>query len=343
MDNNEALTVGQRIDKALKEIKEKLPALEAYEQEVMAEHCSFKAGGSVRALLVPGDVNSLSIICSIIKDNRLMPYILGNGTNVVFPDEGIEELIVVSTRKLQDLHLLPDGAVYAQCGVSLSRLAQFARENSLAGLEFASGIPGSVGGGIMMNAGAYGGELKDFIESVVIYYLPEQRLYELSKEQCGFSYRHSIFQTMPGCLILGGVFRLPEGDAEEIAEKMTELNCRRREKQPLELPSAGSAFRRPEGHYAAALIEQAGLKGKSVGGAQVSEKHAGFIVNTGNATAKDLYELMDAVRREVYDKTGVTLEPEIILLPPDYKLEDNGPPAHKHFVSGDRSFGDGRA
>ena len=324
--------VSERIEKAITEIREKLPGLDIRENETMAQHCSFKTGGAVRVFMVPQDINSLSIICSIIKDNRLMPYILGNGTNVVFPDEGCNELMVISTEKLQNMWLTEDGCIYAECGVSLSRLALFAQENGLTGLEFASGIPGTVGGGTMMNAGAYGGELKDCVDSVVIYYLIEQRLYELNNEQCQFSYRHSVFQTMPGCLILSVVFKLEQGDREEIASKMKELNDRRRNKQPLDMPSAGSAFRRPEGHYAAALIEECGLKGCTVGGAMVSEKHTGFIVNTGEATSKDLYELMDHVRREVYEKTEVTLEPEVILLPPDYKLEDNGPEAQKHFV-----------
>ena len=334
------LNVKERIEKSIREIRKELPCLDLRENEPMASHCSFKTGGNVRAFLVPQDINSMSIICSIIKDNMLMPYILGNGTNVVFPDEGCDELMVVSTEKLQGMWMLDENLIYAESGVSLSRLAGFAYENSLTGLEFASGIPGTVGGGTMMNAGAYGGELKDCIDTVVVYYLPEQRLYEMKGEQAQFSYRHSCFQTLPGSLILSVVFKLTKGDQEEIASKMKELNERRRDKQPLDFPSAGSAFKRPEGHYAAALIEEAGLKGFKVGGAEVSQKHAGFIVNTGNATSKDLYEVMDHVRHEVYEKTKVTLEPEIILIPPEYKLEDNGPKAEKHFVVGGKSFKD---
>lgn len=338
MSEEITLNVSERIEKSIKEIKDKLPGLDLRENECMAEHCSFKCGGSVRVFMAPQDVNSLSIICSIIKDNRLMPYILGNGTNVIFPDEGCDKLIVISTEKMQTMHMLEDGYIYAECGVPLSRLASFAKDNSLKGLEFASGIPGSVGGGTMMNAGAYGGELKDCVDSVVIYYLPEQRLYELTNEQCKFSYRKSVFQTMPGCLILSVVFKLEAGDSEEISAKIRELNEKRREKQPLDLPSAGSAFKRPEGGFAAALIEECGLKGYCVGGAQVSEKHAGFIVNKGGATAKDVYEVMDYVRHKVYEEKGVGLEPEIILISPEYVLEDNGPEAKKHFVAGGMSF-----
>ena len=184
-----------------------------------------------------------------------------------------------------------------------------------------------------MNAGAYGGELKDTVESVVLYYLPEQRLYELTKEQCAFGYRSSLFQKLGGCVILSAVFRLEQGDGEEIAAKMRELNQRRREKQPLDLPSAGSAFKRPEDHFAAALIDQAGLKGFRVGGAQVSEKHAGFVVNTGSATSHDVYDLMIEVRKRVHDHSGVVLEPEMIILPPDFKLEDHGPAIPLHHIT----------
>lgn len=322
----------QKLEKAIAEIKKQLPGLTLLENERMSEHCSMKVGGAVRAFAVPQEVGSLSKICCILKENGIAPYILGNGTNVVFPDEGCAELFVISTRNLEQLFLCDDTRIYAGAGVSLSKLASFAQHNCLAGLEFASGIPGSVGGGVQMNAGAYGGELKDCVESVVCYYLPEQRLYELDNTQCKFDYRSSLFQSMFGCVILSAVFRLEKGKSEAIAEKMRELNEMRREKQPLDLPSAGSAFKRPKDNYAAALIDEAGLKGFSVGGAQVSEKHAGFIVNTGNATAKDIYELMDHVRHTVYEKSGISLAPEIILLPPDYKLEDKSPLPKRNFV-----------
>ncbi len=327
----------ENLEAAIAEIKKELPGMTLLENEAMNTHTSMKVGGAVRAYAAPQDVGSLSKLCCILKEHGHAPYILGNGTNVVFPDAGCPDLFVVSTGKLDQLFLCGDGKIYAGSGVSLSKLATFAQQNALAGLEFASGIPGTVGGGTMMNAGAYGGEMKDCIESVVIYYLPEQKLYELTNEQCRFAYRSSLFQTMPGCVILSVVFSLEKGGSEQIAEKMRELNQRRRDKQPLDLPSSGSAFKRPEGHYAAALIDEAGLKGFSVGGAQVSEKHAGFIVNKGGATAKDVYELMDHVRHAVYDKTGVTLAPEIILLPEDYRLEDNGPKVPRNHVTENNS------
>ena len=322
----------ENLELAIAEIREKLPGLKLLENEPMAAHSSFRIGGPVRALAAPADVTGLSKVCDLLKQHHVAPFILGNGTNILFPDEGLNDLFLLSTEKLQNIFLLPDGAVYAEAGVSLARLSAFACENGLAGLEFASGIPGTLGGGCMMNAGAYGGELKDVIESVVILYLPDQTLYELSAEQCAFGYRQSYFQKTPGCVILSAVLRLPQGDKDAILAKMQELGEKRRAKQPLDLPSAGSAFRRPEGHYAAALIDEAGLKGYTVGGAQVSEKHAGFVVNKGGATSHDVYDLMMYVRNTVYEKTGVFLEPEIIILPPDYHLEDNGPPAPRNRV-----------
>jgi UDP-N-acetylmuramate dehydrogenase len=176
-----------------------------------------------------------------------------------------------------------------------------------------------------MNAGAYGGELKDVVESVVFLYVPDQGLYEIANADCGFGYRQSVFQKKAGCVLLSAVFRLTPGDRQAISERMQELGEKRREKQPLDLPSAGSAFRRPEGHFAAKLIEDAGMKGYAVGDAQVSEKHAGFVVNRGNACSHDVYDLMMHVRNEVYRQSGVFLEPEIIILPPDYHLEDKSP------------------
>ena len=315
----------ENLELAIAEIKKKMPGLKLLENEPMSAHSSFRIGGPARALAAPSDMTGLTKICYLLKQHGLAPMLVGNCTNILFPDEGLADLFLVSTEKLTKLYPLPDGAIYAEAGVPLSKLSAFAQQNGLTGLEFASGIPGTVGGGVRMNAGAYGGEMKDAVESVVYCYLPEQALYEMPKENCLFGYRSSIFQRASGFAILSAVFRLPEGDREEIAAKMRELNDRRRAKQPLDLPSAGSAFRRSEGHYAAALIDEAGLKGYTVGGAQVSEKHAGFVVNTGGATSHDVYDLMMHVRNTVYEKTGVALEPEVILLPPDYKLIDDSP------------------
>ena len=321
-------------DPVIKEIREILPSLPLFENEPMAKHSSFKIGGPARAFAVPEDITAFSRITHILKKHKLMPFITGNCTNILFPDEGLKELFIISTERMNRMFLLPDGSIYAEAGVSLSKLSSFACQNSLTGLEFASGIPGTVGGGILMNAGAYGGEMKDVVESVVIYYLPEQKIYETLEENCGFGYRKSAFQTIAGCAIVSAVFRLERGNKEAIAAKMKELNEKRRDKQPLDLPSAGSAFKRPEGNFAAKLIEECGLKGYAVGGAMVSDKHAGFVVNTGNACSHDVYDLMMHVRNTVWQQKGVELVPEIIILPPDYKLSDNTPDAPLHVISG---------
>ena len=322
----------EKLELAIAQLKREMPGLSLLENEPLAAHCSFRIGGPARAIAVPADIAALTHVCCILKEHQLAPLLLGNGTNILFPDEGLEEVLLISTEKLTGLFLLPDGAIYCEAGVSLSRLASFAQQNGLAGLEFASGIPGSLGGGCRMNAGAYGGELKDVIESVVCYYLPEQALYELSNQDCAFAYRSSRFSRVGGFVVLSAVLRLPQGEPEEIAARMRELNERRRDKQPLDLPSAGSAFKRPEGYFAAKLIEDCGLKGFRVGGAQVSEKHAGFVVNFGGATSHEVYALMEQVRRTVYEKTGVVLEPEVILLPPDYRPEDRGPAVPRHRI-----------
>ncbi len=323
----------ENLEQAIQAVKEALPGMKLLENEPMAQHSSFRIGGPVRALASPADVTGLTRVCDILREHHVAPFILGNGTNILFPDEGLKDLFILSTEKLQKLFLLPDGAIYCEAGVSLARLAAFAQENGLGGLEFAGGIPGTLGGGCIMNAGAYGGELKDVIESVVFFFVPDQCLYELPNADCDFGYRQSYFQKTAGCVVLSAVLRLKQDDPEAIAQRMHELGEKRRAKQPLDLPSAGSAFRRPEGHYAAQLIEEAGLKGLQVGGAQVSEKHAGFVVNRGNATSHDVYELMMQVRNTVYEKSGVFMEPEIMILPPDYRLEDNGPKVPRHRIT----------
>ena len=294
-------------------IRNTLPDVSVTEQEPMKAHCSFRTGGPAAAFLVPEDEGSMLKLLAVLSESEIPFIILGNGTNVVFRDESLPYCII-STEKLQEISLTEEGYVSAQAGAALSRVATFAYENSLTGMEFASGIPGSAGGGVLMNAGAYGGELKDIILSVRCCGKNGKYIQELPAEQCDFRYRHSLFQS-GDYVILGAVFRLERGEKSGIAAKMKELNARRREKQPLDLPSAGSAFKRPEGHYAAALIEQCGLKGTAVGGAQVSEKHAGFIVNTGTATSADLEALLTLVSDTVKERTGIELQREIILFP----------------------------
>ena len=294
----------ENLEKALSGIIENIPDLDLREHESMRLHCSFKVGGEVRAFIAPKDIWEMTKVFYYLHMNEVLPLIVGKGTNLIIPEEGLD-ICVVSTEKLTKLRLgTTDDTIYAEAGVSLARLAQFAQANGLAGLEFASGIPGSVGGGILMNAGAYGGEMKDVVESVVMYYLTDQALCEVKNEDCGFGYRQSSF-TKVNCAITGAVFKLTKDEPEAIAARMHEMNEKRRKNQPLDLPSAGSAFKRP------------------VGGAQVSEKHAGFVVNKGGASYDDIVALMDHVRREVYEKSGITLEPEIRIYPKGVVLIDD--------------------
>ncbi len=310
------------LEKAIEKIKEKMPSLDLREHESMREHCSFKLGGQVRAYAAPKDIFEMSKAMFYLHMEDVSPLTVGKCTNLIIPEEGLD-IFVMSTENLQKLRMGDEeNTIYAEAGVSLAKLAQFAQTKGLSGLEFASGIPGSVGGGVLMNAGAYGGEMKDSIESVVMYFIPDQALTEVKGSDCGFAYRHSDFEKI-NCAILGAVFKLTPDDPEAIAARMREMNEKRRNSQPLDMPSAGSAFKRPVGGYAAALIEQCGLKGYKVGGAQISEKHAGFAVNCGDATYDDVVALLDHVRREVYAQTKVTLEPEIRIYPKNMILVDD--------------------
>lgn len=317
MENKNSSAVQERLNAAIQNIKKAFPQLELRENEPMNGHCSFKIGGPTRALAYPETPEELCELCRILAQQNLKPYLLGNGTNVVFPDAGTELLFVISTEKMQKIVQEENGLICAEAGVPLARLASFAYENARSGLECISGIPGTVGGGTIMNAGAYGGELKDIIASVTVLSLTTLEVQNFPVEKCGFGYRTSFFQTDGGYVVLSAAFNLPVGEKETIASKMKELNQRRRDKQPLNLPSAGSTFRRPEGYFAAALIEECGLKGAAIGGVQVSEKHSGFLVNQGGATEQDLRALIRFVKETVYQQKQVELHEEIILLSPD--------------------------
>ncbi len=275
--------------------------------EPLSQHTSFRIGGT-SVLAFPSSCEELTELYRFCRKEAIPTLLLGAGTNILAPDEGVEPL-VISTRELNAVEALDDTCLQAQCGLSLTRLAVFARERSLTGLEFAHGIPGTVGGGVYMNAGAYGGELSQRVTSVTAL-LPDGSLWQVSGEELGFSYRSSVFQNKQA-LILSAVFRLEPGNREEIAARMAELAEKRRSSQPLEYPSAGSTFKRPVGGYAAALIDQAGLKGRYVGGAEVSQKHAGFVINRGGATAAEVKALMEEIKQEVYASSGILLEPEV--------------------------------
>lgn len=288
-------------------IQEKLPGLKLLKQEPMAAYTTFRIGGPA-AIAFPGTCQELTELYRLCLELGHRPLILGAGSNVLAPDEGLERL-VICTRDMSAVEDLGGGRILAQCGATLTKVANFARDLGLTGLEFAQGIPGTVGGGVYMNAGAYGGELCQTVAKTIAL-LPDGTLWEAVGVCQGFGYRHSAFADRDA-LILQTEFQLSPGDRDAVSEKMKELAAKRRASQPLEWPSAGSTFKRPVGGYAAALIDQAGLKGFAIGGAEVSEKHAGFVINRGGATADDVKQLMTAVQQKVLEDSGIILEPEV--------------------------------
>lgn len=291
-----------------------LPALEIRENEPMSEHCSFKIGGPARLMLLPSSAEEAASALAILRSSGAQVLIVGSCTNLLIPDEGYPGAVVRMSKPASSMELLDAVRIRAQAGATLNALAVFAARHGLTGLEFAHGIPGSVGGGVAMNAGAYGGEMRDVLESAE-YVDADGVISTLSGDALGLSYRHSAFSDTDK-LITSAVFRLTPGDGEAVRARMNELIEKRRASQPLDMPSAGSTFKRPKTGYAAALIDQAGLKGLSVGGAMVSTKHAGFVVNAGGATYSDVIELMREVRRRVYEFSGVLLEPEVKIIGP---------------------------
>ena len=296
-----------------KKMADYLPDLRIAEDEPMSRHTSFRIGGPARRMAFPASGAQLVLLLSFARECGARPLVIGRGTNLLCPDAGLEQL-VIETSGLARLEpgAAPD-TILAEAGVSLARLGEFACQQGLSGLEFAHGIPGSVGGGVCMNAGAYGGEMKQVISSVSVLF-PEEGIRTLSGEEMAFGYRRSLLTDHPEAVVLHAVFHLTPGDPDTIRQKMRELMDRRRNSQPLEWPSAGSTFKRPEGYFAGTLIDQCGLKGLTVGGAQVSEKHAGFVINRGGATCADVEELIAQIQRQVLDRTGVTLEPEVKII-----------------------------
>lgn len=277
--------------------------------EPMARHTSFRIGGNAEVMAFPKTKAELAEILKLAAELSVKPAILGAGTNVLAPDEGMEGIVICLKDCLDGMEQLDDTRIRVMAGVTMTRAAVFAANSGLAGMEFAHGIPGTVGGGVYMNAGAYGGEIKDITESVEIMDF-SGNIRTLTNEEMGFSYRHSRMEDS-GEIVLSAVFALEKGDMVTIKGKMKELQAKRSASQPLDLPSAGSAFKRPAQGYAAALIDQAGLKGYQVGGAAISTKHAGFAVNLGGATAADVKALLQQVSDLVYEKNGIRLEPEV--------------------------------
>ena len=283
--------------------------IDCIQNESMKKHTTFKIGGDARVMVFPKTAQHIADIVKLCNQHNIRYMAIGNGSNLLVSDDGIDACVIVVGKDFADVSLVDETTIYAQAGASLTKVCRFALENSLTGLEFAFGIPGTCGGGAFMNAGAYGGELKDvLIKSEHID--KDGNIESIDVADMNLSYRHSAYYDN-GCIISGLYFKLQKGDSALIKEKMDELMQRRKDKQPVELPSAGSTFKRPEGYFAGALIEQCNLKGASVGDAQVSTKHAGFVINKGNATCKDVLDLCSYVSKTVQDQKGVALEMEI--------------------------------
>ena len=282
------------------------------EHENLSKHTSFKIGGPAEIFAKPSSIEQTAKIIDFCRENNIDILPLGKGSNVLISDKGIDGVVMHFGSEFGKITLLDDETVYCEAGTGLAALCNFALENELTGLEFAYGIPGSVGGAVFMNAGAYGGEIKD----VIIYadHIDKNgKTGRFTGEELSLSYRHSVYSDKE-FFITGAAFRLQKGDKAEIRAKMDELLGKRFDKQPMDKPSAGSTFKRPEGAFAAALIDQCGLKGYRVGGAEVSTKHAGFVVNIGDATCSDVLKLMDDVKEKVKEETGYVLEPEVEIL-----------------------------
>ena len=300
-----------RFEQLAAALRANCPGLELREQEPMARHTTFRIGGPVRLMALPKTEKEAQAVLKTAWDLECPPFFLGNGSNLLVADEGYEGFVLKLTGEMRQVREV-NRRLVAGSAMLLSQLAWAALGRGLAGLEFAHGIPGSLGGAVTMNAGAYGGEMAQVVTAVTCL-TRRGELETVPADRCAFSYRHSAFSD-GSRLILRVEFSLPQGDPEEIRAKIEDLARRRKEKQPLEWPSAGSMFKRPPGHFAAALIDQCGLKGLSVGGAQVSEKHAGFVVNRGGATCADVLTLVDQVRERVLRQTGVELEMEVRVL-----------------------------
>ena len=292
-----------------KNLTEKLPNVELRFDEPMSRHTSFRIGGPVAVMAFPKSAEELAEILKVSALMDITPAILGAGTNVLAPDEGMDGLVVCLKDCMGGMEQLDETTIRVAAGVTMTRAAMFAANLGLAGMEFAHGIPGTIGGGVYMNAGAYGGEIKDICVSVDVMD-KAGNITRRTAEEMKFSYRHSVLEDEGG-IVLAAEFKLVPTSAEDVKAKMKELQAKRSASQPLDLPSAGSAFKRPVGGFAAALIDQAGLKGYTVGGAGISTKHAGFAVNVGGATAADVRNLLSQVSDIVFEKSGIRLEPEV--------------------------------
>lgn len=293
-------------------------SIEMRENEPLSKHSTFKIGGAAKYAVFPKSTDELVSVLKAVKGCNYKYKIIGNGSNILFDDKGYDGIIIF-TKRLCSVEYIHGGnttKIKVDCGKSLTELASEAgKKHSLTGLEFAYGIPGTVGGAVYMNAGAYGGQMSDVVKETEYFDTISGEICKISFEQHNFSYRHSLFAEHPEYIVLSTTLELKEGNAEEIFDSMTKNMSSRRDKQPLEYPNAGSTFKRPEGYFAGKLIEDCGLKGYTVGGAQISEKHAGFTVNIGGATSSDVLSLIEHTKNTVKESFNVELENEIIYLP----------------------------
>lgn len=284
-----------------------------YPNKMLKDYTTFKIGGKCAAVIDINSQESLAILLKSCTENEISYLVIGKGSNMLCDDAGFNGVVFHIGSDFSSIKLLDECTIIVEAGCSLMKLCKFALENSLTGLEFAYGIPGTVGGAIYMNAGAYDGEIKNVLESVecVDTY---GNIFKLSADKLDLSYRHSVFHNND-CVVTKGIFRLNKGDKKVISEKMADLMQRRKNKQPLEYPNAGSTFKRPAGQFAGKLIQDCGLKGFSIGGAMVSEKHSGFVINYNNATYEDVIALIKQVQNTVKEKTGYWLECEVRIIP----------------------------
>ena len=303
------------ISKAIEKIGMTVPEERVLRDEPMCRHKSFRIGGPAAALVLADDEAELSAVLGAVTETGAEHMIIGNGSNLLVSDAGYPGIMIKLAGDFESIMLCEDDPRRVRVGaaVLMSRTSAFLTENGLSGFEFASGIPGSIGGAVFMNAGAYGGEIKDVVRSVHVMDPDDTNVRDISGEDMQFSYRHSLAQD-EGMIILHAVMELAEDEPAAIAERVADLAARRNAKQPVTYPSAGSTFKRPVGGYAAALIEHSGLKGYRVGGAEVSEKHSGFVINTGGATCEDVLAVMRHVREKVFEDSGIMLESEVRLI-----------------------------
>lgn len=315
MEKKDAIRTEELQQKSLQNLlnRWKENKINVIEDAPMKEYTSFKAGGNAAALVTVESVEELRQVLADIHEADMKSMLLGNGSNTLFKDSGYNGVVVKLGGSFAEAEHLGGGLVKAGASILMSVLAKYLLRQSLTGFEFASGIPGSLGGAVFMNAGAYGGEIKDILVSATAVSRDGSEIREFSAEELELSYRHSVLEEN-GYVVVSAKLQLQPGNPEEISGKMRELLEKRNSKQPVQYPSAGSTFKRPTGYFAGKLVEDAGLKGTAVGGAQVSVLHSGFIINTGGATATDILDLIALVQNTVYDQFGVKLEPEVRII-----------------------------